>query len=98
MPCIRYIRGNCAGHMYIRYSRMHAVLQRYFLKHSLSGSCFEFPNLSPSTAVHQLELNIILIVTVTRKGGGVRRAEGLYITAVIIPAVYYTKNDLVASK
>ena len=41
---------------------------------------------------------MILIVTVARKGGGLRRAEARHITAVFIPAVYYTKNDLVASK
>ena len=77
---------------------MHAVLQRCFLTHSLSGGCFELPSLSPSTVLHLTKLNIILIVTVARKGGVVRRAEARYITAVFIQAVYYAKKDLVASK
>ena len=52
---------------------------RYFLTYLLFGRCFEF--LSLSTVVH---LNIIIIVIVKRKRGGVRHAGPRCNTAVVI--------------
>ena len=46
----------------------------------------------------KLELNVIIIVPVTRKSGGIRHTGAWCNAAVITAAVYYMKNDLVASK
>ena len=77
---------------------MHAVLQRYFLAYLLFGTCFEFPSLSLSTIVHLTRAEYHNNSYSQEKRGGVRHAGVQCNTAVIILAVYYRKNDLVASK
>ena len=75
-------------HIYVT-CKMHAVLQRYFLTYLFFGRCFKFPSLSLCTIVHLLGVNIILIVLVKRKRGGVRRAGARCNIAAIISSGLY---------
>ena len=113
MPRIRYIHGNCTGPMpciHDKQSHCARTIATYtFMQNArcftaLFSNTLTFPAVASSSPVYllplqyiKLELNIITIA-VTRKGGGVRRSEARYITVVIIPSIYYMKNDLVASK
>ena len=56
-----------------------------------------FPSLSPSTVLHLTRAEYHTN-SYSHKKRRRCRAEARYITTVFIPAVYYTKNDLVASK